>query len=324
MRNLNWGIIGCGNVTEVKSGPAFNRIEHSKLVAVMRRNAQKAEDYAIRHGVPRWYDDAYALINDPEVNAIYVATPPLHHEVYTVASLMAGKPVYVEKPMAMNEASATKMLRTSELTDVKLTVAHYRRGLPMFNEIKRLLTSRAIGEVRLVNLRMLQPPNADIIADSEENWRVDPQVAGGGLFHDLAPHQLDLMLYFFGDVVHATGTALNQGAQYVADDAVAATILFENKVLFSGLWSFTTPVDETKDLCEIIGSEGKLSFPIFGHEYVVYKNGKTERVVFDQVPHIQQPMIEQVAAYFRGEAPNPCGADEGVKVMRLLDTITKK
>lgn len=324
MKNLNWGIIGCGDVTEIKSGPAFNRIDQSKLVAVMRRNAQKAEDYAARHGVPRWYDNAYDLINDPEVNAVYVATPPLQHEVYTVASLMAGKPVYVEKPMTMNEESAIKMLQASERTGVKLTVAHYRRGLPMFNEIKQLLANGTIGKVRLVSLKMLQSPHANIIANVEENWRVDPKVAGGGLFHDLAPHQLDLMLYFFGDVLHAAGASLNQGGEYAADDAVAATILFENGVLFNGLWSFTVPVEETKDLCEIIGSEGKVSFPIFGNEYIIHKQGKTERMVFEHPPHIQQPMIEQVAAYFRGEAPNPCGAEEGVKIMRLLDTVTKK
>lgn len=324
MRNLNWGIIGCGDVTEVKSGPAFSRVEHSKLVAVMRRNAQKAEDYAVRHGVSKWYDDAYELINDPEVNAIYVATPPLYHEVYTIAALKAGKPVYVEKPMAMNEESAIKMLRASEQTGSKLTVAHYRRGLPMFNEIKHLLRRGAIGEVRLISLKMLQPLQAKLIANSEENWRVDPGIAGGGLFHDLAPHQLDLMLYFFGDVLHATGTALNQGGRYEADDAVAASILFENGILFNGLWSFTVPVEETKDLCEIIGSEGKLSFPVFGNEYTLHKQGETERVVFEHPRHIQQPMIEKVVAYFGGEAPNPCGAEEGVKVMRLLDTFTEK
>src|SRR5690606_38755035 len=151
----------------------------------------------------------------------------------------------------------------------------------------------------------------------------NPEIAGGGLFHDLAPHQLDLMLYFFGDASYAAGMALNQGRQYEADDAVAATILFGGNVLFNGLWSFTVPQEETRDLCEIIGSEGKLSFPVFGNEYTLDKQGKTERVVFDQPPHIQQPMIEQVAAYFRGEAPNPCGADEGVIIMRLMDAITK-
>src|SRR6187551_1308715 len=102
MEKINWGIIGCGDVSEVKSGPAFNKVNNSSLVAVMRRDGAKAKDYAHRHQVPKWYDDASLLINDPDVNAIYIATPPSSHEEYTIAAIDAGKPVYVEKPMTMN------------------------------------------------------------------------------------------------------------------------------------------------------------------------------------------------------------------------------
>ena len=106
---INWGIIGCGDVTEVKSGPAFNKVPGSRLIAVMRRDAEKAADYASRHQVDRWYANANALIQDPDVNAIYIATPPDVHEQYALAAIKAGKPVYVEKPMALNFASAKNM-----------------------------------------------------------------------------------------------------------------------------------------------------------------------------------------------------------------------
>src|ERR1035437_3040475 len=125
MKKINWGIIGCGDVTEIKSGPAFNKVKNSSLVAVMRRNAEKAKDYASRHHVPKWYDDAMNLINDPEVNAIYIATPPSSHEAFTIAALQAGKPVYVEKPMTVNFSSAIKMMNFAKETNVKLTIAHY-------------------------------------------------------------------------------------------------------------------------------------------------------------------------------------------------------
>jgi predicted dehydrogenase len=98
--DVRWGVIGCGAVTEKKSAPAFNKVEQSRLVAVMRRDAGKARDYAVGHGVPKWYADADALIDDTEVNAIYVATPPSTHAEYAIKALRAGKPVYVEKPMA--------------------------------------------------------------------------------------------------------------------------------------------------------------------------------------------------------------------------------
>src|SRR5882757_10269989 len=103
-RLIRWGIIGCGDVTEVKSGPALQRATGSALVAVMRRDRAKAEDYARRHGVARAYDDAAALIADPDVDAVYVATPPSSHAAYTLAAARAGKPVYVEKPMALSHA----------------------------------------------------------------------------------------------------------------------------------------------------------------------------------------------------------------------------
>ena len=97
---VNWGIIGVGDVTEIKSGPAFYKVEHSNLVAVMRRNSEKAADYARRHNVTKWYGDAMELINDSQVDAVYIATPPDSHASYAIAAMLAGKPVYVEKPMA--------------------------------------------------------------------------------------------------------------------------------------------------------------------------------------------------------------------------------
>src|SRR6187549_1270490 len=121
-----WGIIGCGDVTEVKSGPAFNKVPDSKLVAVMRRNSEKAKDYAERHHVPTWYDDADKLINDPQVNAIYIATPPSSHELYAIKAMQTGKPVYLEKPMTTDSVSAEKIASVAKKTGMKISVAHYR------------------------------------------------------------------------------------------------------------------------------------------------------------------------------------------------------
>ncbi|MFY0256001.1 Gfo/Idh/MocA family protein [Chitinophaga sp. 30R24] len=319
MKNIKWGIIGCGDVTEVKSGPAFNKVPNSSLVAVMRRDAAKAKDYAFRHGVPKWYDNAAQLINDPEVNAVYIATPPLQHEEYTLLSLLAGKPVYVEKPMTLNADAAYRMQNAAIRSNVKLSVAHYRRAQPMFLKIKELLLNNVIGDVRFVSLQMLQPS-----VPSEGNWRVNPAISGGGLFHDLAPHQLDLMIYFFGKARSATGIARNQAKMYAADDLVAGNVLFENGVVFNGIWCFSVAAAEKSDICEITGSLGKISFPVFGHAFTLSKNGKEEVFAFDPLQHVQQPMIEQVTAYFLGEGPNPCSAEQAILSMQLMDSFTKK
>jgi predicted dehydrogenase len=319
-QSINWGIIGCGDVTEVKSGPAFNKVPNSKLVAVMRRNADKAKDYAQRHGVGKWYSDANDLINDPDVNAIYIATPPLNHEEYAIKAMHAGKPVYVEKPMAVNAAAAQRIEEAEKETGVKVSVAHYRRQQPLFLKVKELLKQKAIGDVRLVDLKMWQPHQSEIITKTETNWRVDPSVSGGGLFYDLAPHQLDLMMYFFGKPKKISGIAFNSSHYYNADDITCGQILFDSGVVFNGSWCFT--VAERKDQCEIIGSEGKLSFPIFDHKQIILENKGTKTTIeFERMPHVQQPMIQKVVEYFLGKAKNPCSATEGVEVMRMMDEM---
>jgi len=325
MGKINWGIIGCGDVTEVKSGPAFNKVPESSLVAVMRRDAAKAEDYASRHQVPKWYDDAKALINDPEVNAIYIATPPSSHFEYAVAAMGAGKPVYVEKPMTATVADAIAMADAANVNNIKLVVAHYRRQIPYFKKIKQLLAEEIIGAPLFARLEFYAQP----LTSAELNipkiaWRVNPATAGGGLFNDLAPHQLDLMHYFFGPGKDVKGIAVNQSGLYNADDFVAGNILFDSGIAFSGVWSFSVPVAEEKDQCEIIGTKGKISFSFFTMKSIsVTVNGMTNIISFDALEHVQQPMIEQTVKYFLGKAPNPCNGEEGALIMQWMELFTK-
>lgn len=208
----------------------------------------------------------------------------------------------------------------------KVTVAHYRRAQPLFIKLKEFLNSGIIGEIRFVDLKYFQAPlSADDLALPKVQWRVDPAVAGGGLFHDLAPHQLDLMLYFFGKIRNALGISSNQARLYNAEDIVSGNILFENGVLFQGIWCFSVPEEEAVDKCEFIGSNGKISVSIFGEpEIKITKNGKQSKVTFEKLEHVQQPMIERVVQHFLGNGSNPSSADEGVEVMRLLDVFTGK
>jgi predicted dehydrogenase len=323
MNKINWGIIGCGDVTEIKSGPAFNKVKNSALVAVMRRDASKAKDYALRHNVPVWYDDGLKLINDPGVNAVYISTPPSSHEEYALASIKAGKPVYVEKPMTLHYASALRIKNAAKENKVKLSIAHYRRAQPFFKKIKQLLDDKAIGEISVVQLSYFKKSlSAAELQMPGIKWRVDKTISGGGLFHDLAPHQLDLMYYFFGEVEEVNGISFNQENTYHADDIVGGNILFKNGVLFSGIWSFNVGPQSERDHCEFIGTKGKISFSVFGpQEILITKNGAPEIIAFTRPEHVQQPMIENVVEYFLGECPNPCSAEDGAEVMRLMDRI---
>ncbi|RYY32876.1 MAG: Gfo/Idh/MocA family oxidoreductase [Sphingobacteriaceae bacterium] len=309
MHTINWGIIGCGNVTEKKSGPAFNKVPNSRLVAVMRRDAEKAADYAKRHNISKWYSDADELMNDPEINAVYIATPPAQHLSYALAALKKGLHVYVEKPVTLNAVEAQQMADAVTQSNGKLTVCHYRRQLPLFLKIKELIETGTIGDIRTVQIRLWQSRKPGLVANSETNWRINPELSGGGYFHDLAPHQLDIMLYYLGKPLKYDGFSLNQAGMSAADDNVNGQILFNNNIPVSGSWAFNVVESEQVDLCEIIGSAGKITFAFFGN-YIRLNN---ELIEFTQPEHIQQPMIEQVVKYFSGErTENPASIEEAI------------
>ena len=324
MSDINWGIIGCGDVTEKKSGPAFNKVPGSKLVAVMRRDAEKAEDYARRHHVEKWYSDADEMMAEAGVNAVYIATPPSSHLDYAVSALNKGFNVYVEKPVTRNAAEAEQMAEAVKKSGLKLTVAHYRRAVPMFLHVKALLDSDVIGDVRTVQIRMWQARKPKLVADVANNWRVQPDVSGGGYFHDLAPHQLDLMLYYFGEPEHYNGFSINQSGATPADDHVCGQILFKNKVVVNGSWCFNVAESETIDSCEIIGTKGKIMFPFFGNFVTLKTDSEEKTVEFVHPEHIQHPMITKIVAYFKGEGPNPCAIEEAVILTKIMDSFTLK
>ena len=317
---VNWGIIGCGDVCEVKSGPAFNKVANSKLVAVMRRNPDKAKDFARRHGVPKYYSDADEIINDKEVNAIYIATPPSSHESYLEKALKAGKPVYVEKPVTINAASLERMIEMEKLYDCKVSVAHYRRGLPLFNKIKQLVNEGAIGKVKLVLLRTLQPPISKIITQTEDNWRINPEISGGGFFHDLSPHQLDIMCWIFGTPQQVYVQVANQGKLYNAPDLTMVQLAFVNDIYFNGVWDFNVSEAATADSCEIIGDKGAIRFSFFRVSTIeLTTTAGTETLELEYPPNIQQPHINNVVRFFRGEDVNPCTLQDALVTMRVMD-----
>ncbi len=322
-RIIRWGILGAGDVCEVKSGPAFQRAKNSALVAVMRRNAAKAEDFARRHGVARWYNSVPDLLADPEIDAVYIATPPRYHLEHTLAALAAGKNVYLEKPMAMTSDECRRIIKAESESQNKIAVAHYRRALPAFIKIGELLKSGAIGTVRLAEVNFFLPERNSLIPDTGDNWRVNPSISGGGLFHDLSPHLLDLLLVYFGRPIHFEGFSMRQNSESQADDFVQGTIRFANNVVFRGCWCFTVAESASSDSLVITGNKGQIACPFFGEE-VRLRNAEGEQIIpFSNPPNIQQPMIERVSSYFLGEVVCPCSTADGLQVMEIIDRFTQ-
>ncbi len=320
MKTIRWGIIGCGNVTEVKSGPGFQKADNSSLVAVMRRSGELARDYAQRHGVPKWYDDAEALIHDPGVDAVYVATPPSSHKKYTILAAKAGKPVYVEKPMGLDYEECREMIEASQSAGVPLFVAYYRRALARFLKVKELVEAEAIGDIRFVTITLYMPVRQDELDPQNLPWRVIPEIAGGGRFVDLASHTLDFLDYVLGPIRAAEGFAANQAGHYPAEDIVTSTFVFESGVQGAGTWCFTA-YDEV-DLTEIVGNEGKIAFSTYGADPVTLTTGDGVTEFSIEYPqHIQQPLIQTVVDELTGVGTCPSTGESAARTTWVLDQM---
>lgn len=324
LSEVRWGIIGVGDVCEVKSAPAMQQLPHSRVVAVMRRQAAKAASYAQRHGVARWYDEAEALLQDPEVNAIYIATPPDSHAPYALRAAALGKPVYVEKPMARTHAECQQMVAAFAAAGLPLFVAYYRRALPMFLSIREHIAAGAIGAVRSVRILMQKPLQPDLIAASETPWRVQPAIAGGGYFYDLASHQLDFLDYLFGPVVEVGGTAANQAGQYPAEDIVSGYFRHASGVIGQGLWCFSAPEALACEETIITGSQGEIRYPTFGAAtYQLTRAGQGTQTVDagPLPPHIQAPLIAQVVAALRGTGSCPSTGETAARTSWVMEQM---
>jgi predicted dehydrogenase len=322
---IRWGIIGVGDVTEVKSGPAFYKSEHSKLVAVMRRDAEKAADYARRHNVPKWYSNADDLINDPNVDAVYIATPPDSHATYAIQVMRAGKPVYVEKPMAKNYTQCLEMLKVSEETGKQLWVAYYRRALPAFLKTKELISEGAIGKVLMVNIRFLKNTLEKSLLPDEMNWRVNPEISGGGHFFDLASHQFNFLDFVLGPVSEVKGIAKNMGGFYSAEDTVSGSWLHESGVVGSGNWCFVLENGEEEDVIEFKGTNGTISLPCFNHGNLkLWSNGEFREFTVQNPSHISQNLVQQVVNELCGGEKCVSTGKSAARTSWVLDEMVKE
>lgn len=322
-----WGIIGVGDVCETKSAQPLMTISNSTVKAVMRRNADKAKDFAKRHGIAKWYDNADDLLNDPEVNAIYIATPPSTHAEYTIKAAAVGKPVYVEKPMARTHQECLLMVEACKKANVPLFVAFYRRTLPNILKVKELIDNGAIGAIRSIDISVQMTIENDIVGthDLPNNWRVDPKVAGGGYFYDLASHQLDALDFIFGPITEAKGFSENQSKNYKADDITIGVFKFKNGILGKGLWAFNTSKASQYEMTTIIGSKGQISFPFWGDHHVTLKleNEPVKKFEFEVPEYIQEILIQSIVDELRGKGTCISTGISGARTGWVLDHIAK-
>jgi 1,5-anhydro-D-fructose reductase (1,5-anhydro-D-mannitol-forming) len=317
--HYRWGIIGCGDVCEVKSAPAYQQVEGFELLAVMSRTLGKAQDFAKRHGVPKAYDNAHTLINDPDINAVYIATPPDSHYQYALQVAQAGKVCCVEKPMALDFKQCVEMQQAFEQQGLPLFVAYYRRSLPAFRQIKQWLVDQEIGQVRHIDWQYIRPPS-DIDLAKTANWRTQKEIAKAGYFEDIASHGIDLMTFLLGKVKQAQGVASNQQGLYSAYDAVAASLLFENGVTGTGHWNFAASSHVDKML--IIGQHGQISFSVFDEtpaELTTAEKSITQAML--KPTPLQGDFVQAMADHLARNSEHPSMAQSGAHTNWVMNEI---
>jgi 1,5-anhydro-D-fructose reductase (1,5-anhydro-D-mannitol-forming) len=315
---IRWGILGCGNVCEVKSGPGFQLATGSELRAVMRRDRKLAEDFARRHGVPAFYDDAAQLISDPNVDAVYIAAPPGAHLELALAVLAAGKPAYVEKPMARTHAECRLMVEAFEAAHVPLFVAYYRRALPRFLKVKELVDGGRLGVVRSVNVRYSSDGQSRYAGRDDLPWRLRAEHAGGGLFFDLASHTLDVLDFWFGPLQVVSGEASNVAAAGDVEDCVRLRFSTRSGAQGSGVWNFSNPVRE--DRIEIAGDAGSLRLSTFGDAPLELEDvGGVTQFTLPNPRHIQQPLIQSIVDSLQGTGSCPSTGVSAARTSQVMD-----
>ena len=316
---IRWGILGCGNVTEIKSGPAYQKTAGFKIEAVMRRDAEKAADYAKRHNIDKYYSDADELINDPEIDAIYIATPPDTHHFYGLKVASAGKICCIEKPLAPNYKESLEIYEAFEAATIPLFTAYYRRTLPRFEQIKTWLNENKIGEVRSIRWNLTKPASAQDLS-KEYNWRTDIKVAPGGYFDDLASHGIDLFTHLLGNIKEVSGFSLNQQGLYSAKDAITACWLHESGITGNGNWNFGS--DKREDSVEINGNKGKITFSIFENDPIILSNDEGETSLFIEHPeNVQLHHVERIRDHLLGNSIHPSNGLTASHTSWVMDTI---
>ena len=317
MKTIRWGMVGCGDVTERKSGPALYKARNSALRGVTNRTLVKAEDYARRHNVPVVYADIDAMLNDPDIDAVYIATPPGSHKEYALKCAAACRPCYIEKPVSIDYADCTEMIAAFEATGTKAFAAYYRRRLPRFVKVKQLIDDGAVGDVRFARVTNYRP-----VSEAERNncWRVQPEVSGGGIFMDIAVHQLDALDFFLGPIADVRAVVSNQGGYYGPEDMVSACFAFEGGAHGSGDWCFTAGV--SKECIEIIGSAGRIVFECFGTGPITLETrGETREFTAETPEHIQMCLVQSIVDELNGEDTCPSTLYTAARTAWVCDKV---
>ena len=314
MDTIRWGIIGCGNVAEYKSGPPLYQTPGSELIAVMRRDATKAADFAQRHGARRWYTDAAELIADADVNAIYIASPHYQHAAHVKLAAEAGKIVLCEKPVGIGIAEAQACVEMCRAHNVSLSVPYYRRYWPIVRKMRELLSDGAIGRVVAARVQL-----ADYFAgDPDRPWLTSRASSGGGALANAGSHWVDLIRYLLGDIVSVSAHCSAHVSGFETEDTIAVQLEMVEHALVSLSITLQSPIN-TNEL-DISGTKGRLRATSLADGQLIFDRvGKEPQVmVLPRSRFAHAEFIAELIERLRSDQPVPILGEEAVAVWRIM------
>ena len=320
MRRLTWGLIGTGDIVNKRVGPALRDLDSCHLHAVARSRSDLAESSARELGASKGYSTWQQLIHDPDIEAVYIATPVYLHAEMTMAAAAAGKHVLCEKPMAMNPSECDKMIEECKKYNVKLGIAYYRHFYPVLNRVKTVIASGAIGEI--VYMQMNAFDYFDPEPAHPRYWLLQREKSGGGPMFDFGCHRIEMFLNLLGRVKTVKGFCSNVLFSREVEDTATALFYFDSGT--HGVLSITHAAAEPQDTVAVFGSKGSMFVPVLNNGTITFKTSKGEFIENHPPPaNFHQPLIEDfVHAVIEDREPKVNGAT-GREVNRLLMEIYK-
>jgi predicted dehydrogenase len=312
---LGWGILGCGDITDKRGAPAINAQENSRLVSFQSRTAALAEQFARRHGASRWTTDRAALLADPEVTAVYVATEHHRHPEDVLAAAEAGKHVLCEKPMANSTAECRRMIEACRANGVALQVAYYRRYYPKMIRMRELLQSGAVGEPVTGHIHLAGRLSGESI--TPRNWRLDAGRSGGGALVDTGSHRLDLLCWLLGEPDRVAAFAECRELPIEAPDMESLLIRMAGGAHVTTQHGFRT---RSNDVFEIWGTSGMLSAtPVDGPALRLRADDREEQWELPKHANVHFPLFDDFSRRVAcGEPPRYTG-DDGLQASRIIE-----
>lgn len=318
MKILKWGLIGCGDIVMRRVGPALQSLSSCELIAVSRADASRAAECAKQFDAPRSYEHWQDLVADPEIEAVYIATPVFLHEEQTLACAKAGKHVLCEKPMALSTAECDRMIQACEQAHVKLSIAYYRHFYPVLQRVQALLASDAIGKPTLIQVHAFDWFDAE--PGGFRSWLLEKDKAGGGPLMDFGCHRLEVLLHLFGPVSEVIGTHDRLHFTREVEDTAVAILKFESGPM--AVLSVTHATPTSRDTVEIYGTKGSLHIPALnaGTLHLV-RDGKTETEHHPPHENLHLPHIEAFTQAVLNDTAAPVDGDAGRAVNQIMASI---